>query len=232
MRCRKQSAVRFCRKHCYGTSTSSVTVLRHVLKPGHLAARHRSHGVLKESRWETAWVARALCCVQPVQGSLYVFSVKALMGKQAPCPKRQVPAGNQASSCLLSGWVSGRAVLLATPWVQPAEVGAPPRKAARTQQLSSGTRHPSVVWKLLLEGCFALLEGDCLMRGGHYRPQFWPAGRGSKGLDPVGLDCPLEGRQAGWTSAPAAGVQLSSTLTVCATSGVSTDSLKLGRYLN
>lgn len=86
-----------------------------VCKPGHLAARHRSHSVLKESRRETARVVRALRCAEPVAGSCYVFSVKTLMGEQAPCRKRPDPTGNQASSCLLPGWVWVTAALPATP---------------------------------------------------------------------------------------------------------------------
>lgn len=143
-------------KYCFGTRTLSIT-LPHILKLGHLTARHECHWDWKESQWETALVVSTVWCPE----QLSCFDTKTLMGEQAPCPKDNCPKDSPPSATRLLSACSQNE-LWSSPccWPQQAEVGAHTGRAAQSPAVvwwsTAWFLYPHVVGKLPLEGCFTL----------------------------------------------------------------------------
>lgn len=182
MRCQKHFqqelilAVSFCKKYCYGTSTSSITSPHLETRPPCSQTQVMESGRRDETQWG----------VEPVPWNLHTFYVKTLIGKQAPCTKRQAHTSN-LFFLLLLGWLSVIAVLLATVCVQQAGEVPPLARQPRAKRLFSGKQCNFLTWvwfQPLLEGCLSL--GTAKWMASHMYCGFLRAGSGSAGLDGTG----------------------------------------------
>lgn len=185
MRCQKHFqqelilAVSFCKKYCYGTSTSSITSPHLETRPPCSQMQESWSREGKEMRNSAVWS-------QLVPWNLDSFYVKTLIRKQAPCAKRQAHTGNQTYFCC--SWADFQGFLCCWPHcVQPAEEVPPLARQPRAKRLFSGVQCNFLTggwFQPLLEGCLSL--GTARWMKSHIYCGFLRAGSGSAGLDGTG----------------------------------------------